>query len=131
MLAVVLVTGGLVVYLLANKEQITSYALGQVNNRLEAEIKVGSFDVTLFSQFPRVSLDMENVSIADPLHKGESLLKAEHVFIGFNLYDIIRHNYRIKLITIDNGEVNLLTDKKGRANYLILKKTEQPTSVCW
>lgn len=128
MLAVVLVTGGLVVYLLANKEQITSYALGQVNNRLEAEIKVGAFDVTLFSQFPRVSLDMENVSIADPLHKGESLLKAEHVFIGFNLYDIIRHNYRIKLITIDNGEVNLLTDKKGRANYLILKKTEQSTA---
>lgn len=125
LLALFITAGGLVIYLLANKDQIKAYALEQVNSQLNTELKVGSFDITLLSQFPKVSLDMKDVSIEDPLHPGKYLLEAEHVFAGFNLYDIIRKNYTIKLIAIDNAELHLLTDKKGRANYMILKETEK------
>jgi hypothetical protein len=125
LLAFFLMAGGLVAYLLANKDQIKAYALEQVNSQLNTELKVSSFDITLLSQFPKVSLDMVGVSIEDPLHPDQFLLKAGHVFAGFNLYDILRKNYTIKLIAIDDAELNLITDKKGRSNYMILKESEK------
>lgn len=125
-LAVVLVLliAGAFVYLLLNKDQIKEYALNEINEQLTVKLNVGEVDVTLFSQFPKVSLDMKNVSISDPIQPKQHLLRAGHVYIGFNLYDIIRKQYHIKLITIEQGAVNLYTNKKGVSNYFIFKEQQ-------
>lgn len=122
LLVIVLLAAGLIGYLLANKNQIKKYALEQLNTQLEAKITINDIDITLFKQFPKVSLDMHLVRIADPTQPKQYLLQAEHVYIGFNIYDILRKQYNIKLIAIDSAQLNLYTDLAGKSNYTILKQ---------
>lgn len=126
-LGIVLVLTGFLFYLLSNKAQIKEYALDEINKQLTVKLEINEVDITLFRQFPKVSLDLKDVSIADPLRKGRHLLRAGHIYAGFNLYDIIRRNYTIRLITIDEGTVSLYTGKKGQSNYFIFRKAENET----
>lgn len=122
LVVIVLLAAGLIGYLLANKNQIKKYALEQLNTQLDAKITINNIDITLFKQFPKVSLDMHLVRITDPTQPKQYLLQAEHVYIGFNIYDILRKQYNIKLIAIDSAQLNLYTDLAGKSNYNILKQ---------
>lgn len=122
LVVIVLLAAGLIGYLLANKNQIKKYALEQLNAQLDAKITINNIDITLFKQFPKVSLDMHLVRITDPTQPKQYLLQAEHVYIGFNIYDILRKQYNIKLIAIDSAQLNLYTDLAGKSNYNILKQ---------
>jgi len=120
-IAFILLFAGLVVYLLANKNQIKKYAIEQLNSQLSAQISINNIDVTLFKQFPKVSLDMHLVRITDPTQPKQHLLQAEHVYIGFNILDIIKKQYKIKIIAIDSAQINLYSDLVGKSNFNILK----------
>lgn len=128
LLTLFLLAGGLAAYLMANKQEIKKYAIEQINAHLNAKVSVHDIDLTLFKQFPRVSLDLHLVSISDAMHKGEDLLKAEHIYIGFNIYDIIRKEYNIKLIAVDSARINLFTNAAGQVNYMIWK-TDSPAAA--
>lgn len=128
LLTLILLAGGLAAYLLANKQQIKQYAIEQINAHLQAKVAVNNINLTLFKQFPKVSLDLHLVNITDSLHKNQPLLEAQHIYIGFNIYDIIRKQYNIKLIAIDSATINLYTDAKGRSNYMIWKTTNDTTT---
>lgn len=126
LVALLLLASGLIGYLLANKNQIKKYAIDQLNAQLDAKITINNIDITLFKHFPKVSLDMHLVRITDPTQPHKFLLQAEHVYIGFNFYDIIRKQYSIKLIAIDSAQLNLYTNLEGKSNFNIFK---QDTSI--
>ncbi len=128
LVAFLLLAIGLIGYLLANKNQIKKYALDQLNAQLDAKITINNIDITLFKQFPKVSLDMHLVRVTDPTQPEKYLLQAEHVYIGFNFYDIIRKQYNIKLIAIDSAQLNLYTNIDGKSNYNIFKQDTSTTA---
>ena len=122
LVALVLLASGLIGYLLANKNQIKKYAIDQLNAQLDAKITINNIDITLFKHFPKVSLDMHLVRVTDPTQPNKYLLQAEHVYIGFNFYDILRKQYSIKLIAIDSAQLNLYTNLEGKSNFNIFKQ---------
>ena len=107
---------------MANKNQIKKYAIDQLNAQLDAKITINNIDITLFKHFPKVSLDMHLVRVTDPTQPNKYLLQAEHVYIGFNFYDILRKQYSIKLIAIDSAQLNLYTNLEGKSNFNIFKQ---------
>lgn len=113
-------------YLYLSKDRIKNYALAELNKNLNTTLTIGQIDLSLFKQFPKVSLDLKQVHLANPQQPKSDLLFAQHVYIGFNIYDIIRKQFNIKLIAIDSGNLNLVTDQKGKHNFDILKT--QPNS---
>ena len=114
-----------VVYLLSNKEEIIKFAVNQLNQQVTVKVEIGNADLVLFKQFPKVSLDLANVQI-NPLVKNQpKLLEAKHVYVGFNLLDILRKSYHIKLINIDSASLNLIVDKTGRSNFEIIKTSSE------
>lgn len=124
-LASFVIVGAIIIYLFSNKQEIVKLAVNQLNQQITAKIELGDADLELFRQFPKVSLDLSNVTIKDPIKQQNNLLEAKHVYIGFNLFDIIRKNYRIKLINIDSASLNLIIDKSGKGNFDILKKDSE------
>lgn len=122
LVALVLLASGLIGYLLANKNQIKKYAIDQLNAQLDAKITINNIDITLFKHFPKVSLDMHLVRVTDPIQPHKFLLQAQHVYIGFNFYDILRKQYSIKLIAIDSAQLNLYTNLEGKSNFNIFKQ---------
>ncbi len=116
--------GSVFVYAYQNIDALKKYALKEVNQLLKAELTAQSIDVTVINTFPKVSLALNEVSINDPLHPGKYLLKAQHLFLGFDLYDVINSRYNIQLLDLDSGAVFLFTDKNGRTNFDLLKETD-------
>jgi hypothetical protein len=114
-------------YLYISKDRIKNYALAELNKNLSTTLTIEQIDLSLFKQFPKVSLDLNQVHLANPQQPKSDLLFAQHVYIGFNIYDIIRKQFNIKLIAIDSATINLVTDKKGKHNFDVLKT--QPNTV--
>ena len=101
---------------------IKNYFVTKLNEQIEAKISIHDIDLSLFSQFPKVSLDLNDVNITDPLNEMRMLLQAQHIYIGFSLYDILSRNYIIKQITIDSGTCNIYCNREGKYNFYIFKK---------
>lgn len=106
-----------------NQDKIKQYAVTQLNEQLSAPISVSSIDITFIDQFPKVSLLLNDVSIADPLRPKRNLLKTKRLFIAFNLNDILTQHYNIKLIEADSGYCHLFTNLQNKVNYHIFKET--------
>ena len=112
----------IIAYLYFNTAVIKNYFVEKMNSQLEAQISIDEINLEFFKEFPKVSLDLKHINISDPHFQKKSLLRAEHVYLGFNLYDVLTKNYEIKLITIDSGICNFVYDRNGQNNFSILKK---------
>lgn len=113
--------GSIFIYAYQNIDALKKYALQEVNQMLNAELTAQSIDVTVFNTFPKVSLALNEVRLEDPIHKGKYVLEAQHLFLGFDLYDVINSRYNIQLLDLDSGKIFLFTDKKGITNFDLLK----------
>jgi hypothetical protein len=112
-------------YLLNNKRILTNFVIEQINNNLNAELQVKNSDVTIFKNFPNVSLDLIGVSLQT---KTENILTANHLYFGFNIKDILNKNYHIQIITIDSATINLKIDENGKSNLDIVKSSKEQES---
>ncbi len=112
-------------YLFNNKRVLTNFVIEQINNNLNAELQVKNSDVTIFQNFPNVSLDLVGVSLQT---KTENILTANHLYFGFNIKDILNKNYHIQIITIDSATINLKIDENGKSNLDIVKGRNEQES---
>jgi hypothetical protein len=111
-----------------NQDSIKKYIVDQINKQLATEIKVKEVELSLFQKFPYVSLTFTDVTAKDAIksaNKGE-LLKAENIYLQFNIWDLYNKNYRIRKIEVKNGFVNLMVYSDGSDNYHFWKKDTVP-----
>lgn len=110
------------------RDQIKQYAIQQINTELTAPVAVQSIGISFWSQFPRVSLTFNEVRITDPLRPKQFLLEAKRIFVAFNIWDILKNNYQVKLIEADSGRCRLFEDANGKVNYMITKPSTDQSS---
>ncbi len=110
-------------------EELRSYVMHQINNRLDSSVKVGEASVKVFHKFPNTSIVLKDITIWSSHNfnardfagqQADTLLTAQTVSISFNLFSLMRKKYNIRQMEIGNGMLNLYTDKKGEGNYKII-----------
>ncbi len=115
----ILLGGSGVVIIYFYQDSIKKLIVDQINKQLTAEITVKKVDLSLFQKFPYVSLVFTDVTAKDAItsdNKG-NLLKAENIYLQFNIWDLFYKNYRIKKIEIQNAFINLIVYKDCTDNY--------------
>jgi hypothetical protein len=115
------------------RDKIKDYVLAEVNKELLTPVSISDkVDLTLFQQFPYVSLELNEVFVREvsAQTKKDTLLYFREVYLGFNVLDIINKNYNIKKISAEHGVVKITRDKEGKGNYEIFKprKDSVPSS---
>ena len=70
---------------------------------------------------------LNNVSIEDPLRKGEFLLQAKYVGLGMNVLSVIQGDYIIEELSFADGSL-LLYDNGSLANWELLETENQDES---
>lgn len=118
------IAASLFIYIYQHVDQLKKYAIQEVNVFLKSELEAKQLDVSFWRTFPKVSLALHEVSLSDPLNRKLNVLKAQHVYLGFDLYDVLKEQYRINYIELDSGNLLLYSDKKGRNNFDVLKETD-------
>lgn len=117
------------------EEEVKTYILSELNKNLATKVDIEDLSFSVFRKFPYASLELKNVR-ADEVNdkeKKEDLFKIKSIFLQFNIMDIIKKNYVLEKITVEDGYVDLKIDNQGNDNFHFWKsdttQTESPFNV--
>ncbi len=114
------------------EDDIEQYAIDEINKHINTKVKVEDIDLTILRNFPYASLDFQKVLINDAyesIKSEDTLFYAQHLYLNFNIWDIISENYTVKNIKTNNGVLKIKTSKLGDVNYLITKPDNDSTNT--
>lgn len=105
------------------KDELIGYFLQETNKHINTPIDVAKIDISVFSHFPNISINLQNVSINESNNNHQGILgRAKRISISFNTLDVLSRNYTINGIHLSDVELYLKIDKYGNPNYLFYKK---------
>ena len=101
------------------KDEIVQMIEDEVESTLDAELELGSIDLSFISTFPDFVLEMENTSL---IGVGEFedlvLFRSNRLEAVLDLNSVLfGDSYVIKEINLIEPEINVLVNEAGRANY--------------
>ena len=104
------------------KDRIINEFIREANKQLNTPVKIGKIDVSVFQQFPRLSIVLNDVYIEDS-HLGQyPLLTAKKISFQMNPIEVWQGEYLITGLRIEESETNLKLNAKGENNYDVVKK---------
>ncbi|HMF72037.1 MAG TPA: AsmA family protein, partial [Flavitalea sp.] len=104
------------------KDRIINQFIREANKQLNTPITIKRMDVSVFQQFPQLSIVFHDVYIEDS-HPGRyPLLTAKKISFQLNPIEVWRGTYTVKGMEIHDSETHLKIDKEGVNNYTIIKK---------
>jgi hypothetical protein len=115
------------------KDKIVETVSNTINNNLNASVKFKDADLSLFKNFPLVSLTVNDLAVAnkEPF-VGDTLFNAKELSFAMKVTELFKNNNEtiaIKRIASKDGNINIIFNKNGKANFDIAKKTENETST--
>ena len=103
---------------------------------LSAEIHVKKSDIkfSVLKKFPLASIELRNVCVKIPPHvnlnnvvaiKGDTLLCAHSLFLQLDLPSLLNKKYDLRKISVNNGYIQIISDKYGNSSLDILNSKIQ------
>ena len=127
---IVLLIGVLSITLLF-KDKIVALVTKTANNNLNATVSYKDSDLSIFSNFPSLSLSLNHVAVTNKApFLGDTLYNAEHLYLNMGLFELFKTNEPIKINSIksENGFVNIQINEDNIGNYDIAIKKETNTN---
>ena len=108
------------------KKQIKEKVVDLANEKVNAELAIGDFGITLFRNFPNLTFRLKDVSVTGiDKFKGDTLAGLKSFNIVFDISSILsKSGYRIRAIEIDRPVANAVILEDGTANYDIVPSGE-------
>ncbi len=116
-------------YVTSNKKKIIAQVTEQISIKLNGNVKIGNADISFFRSFPGISVLVNDVSVTDTLFEKHQhpFFTAKEVFVGINMYKIIKKESALTGLRIDNASIYLYTDTSGYTNTYMLKSKADAT----
>ncbi len=108
------------------EEEIGEKLVTEVNKKLNTELTVESFSLSLLSDFPNASGNLQGVVLKGT--RDNNLLEAKKMSFRFGLMSLFGSDIKVKSVVISDGALYLHRDEKGNVNYDILKKNEKAST---
>ena len=102
-------------------DQLKELALVKLNEQLETPIHINEISVSAFSQFPMISLKLDGFYLEDVKNQNDTLVFAEELSLNFNALDMLKRNYNVRKVILQNGFCKLKINEFGINNYNIFK----------
>lgn len=111
------------------QDKLKEKALNGLNEKLDSKVSVdGLIDITFLSTFPKVTLELNKVFIADKFNKKDTLANISKVNFTINPLSLTGETLSIQSIKIQDGKLRLKTFSDGVSNYDILKSNGDSSS---
>jgi len=108
------------------KEQIKEKVVSVANEKVNAELYIGDFGITLFRNFPNLTFRLKNVSITGvDKFRGDTLAGFKSFNLVFDLGSIFsKEGYRIRSIDLERPVARATILEDGSASYDIALPTD-------
>lgn len=120
------------VYINLNKKSILADITKLLNQNINGgSLSIQSMNPTFFSDLPRISLSLKNVSLKDSLWKvhHHTLLEAQELSISVNTFALFKGTIEIYKVGINKANIYLYTDSTGYTNTAVFKKQDVPKNI--
>jgi hypothetical protein len=115
----------LIVSVFLFKDRIINEFIREANKQLSTPVKIGKIDVSVFEQFPQLSIVLNDVYVEDS-HAGQyPLLTAKRISFQMNPVEVWSGSYSISGLKIEESETTLKLNAKGENNYTVLKSQKK------
>lgn len=115
------------ILLFVYEKEIKGAILAEINTHLKAKVYIDpkDIDITLIKTFPNAALEFKNVTVMGALDEipDDTLMRANSIYLLFNVKDIWNKKYIIKEVSIRQSFVKMLVTGAGEANYEIWEST--------
>jgi AsmA protein len=89
-----------------------------VNQSIVAELNFSKARLSFFNHFPSLTLTLYDFSLkGSPPFQHETLVKANEIALGINLYSLLHKSINIDEVFLTDGIINVEVNEKGQPNY--------------
>lgn len=126
LIIILLLVGALAAVPFIFKEQLLTFAKTQINTYLTAKVDFDEFDVSIFKDFPNISLSLGDVSVVNGVpFEGDTLAGIKDVTVSLDIMSVIKgEQYVIRNVALTEPRFQVKVLKDGTANYDIMKPTD-------
>lgn len=119
---------GISFYVSSHKEKLIADATSKISEKIGGKITIDDMGVSLFENFPYISISIKNIKVTDSLYKnhGHALIQAEKLFVRLNPLNLLMLDISINKLTIKNASLYVYTDTSGYSNKYLLKGNAKP-----
>ncbi|RAW03471.1 AsmA family protein [Pseudochryseolinea flava] len=103
------------------KDKILQQFVTEVNKHLNTKVDVKKMDVSLFEDFPNLSIVLTDVYVEDSHPGSYPLLTAQSISFQLNPFEVWKGDYIIRGLQLKESETTLKINDKGQVNYDIVK----------
>ena len=116
-IAPMLLLGGIILYIQSNQSDIIKGEVVKLNKEHKGLIQVGESDLSLFANFPYVSIKVDDVQIFETKEdKAPIIMNVRDIYVGFNLWDMVQGNYDIQSVIVEEGVFNIVIHENNTTN---------------
>jgi hypothetical protein len=111
------------------KDAILAKVKRTLNEQVEATINFSDLEISVFRHFPKAELALKDLTVTGKgPFAGDTLLAVKTIATNVSLTDLIRKDFIIKELTIDQPSLKLLALKTGEVNWDIAKPSTGPAA---
>ncbi|MCB9230798.1 MAG: hypothetical protein H6581_04010 [Bacteroidia bacterium] len=105
------------------KKEIKQAVQTEINKNINAEVYFGDFSVTLFRNFPNITVGLDNFGVVGiDQFKGDTLADIQSFRLVLDIMSVIKgEEYKLRKILLDHPNIKVKVLKNGKANYDIAK----------
>ena len=96
-----------------------------ISENINTECSINNIRLNIIKSFPHISVELQQLKLDEASgFDNDTLLYAKKVLIEFNILQILKKDFNINRIIIENGKLNIKYFNNS-GNYNILKKSEK------
>ena len=120
---VVVILGVLAALPFLYKDKLLAKVKTTLNNQVNAKIDFSGFSLSLFSHFPKVEMEIRNLSLVGINEfASDTIFSAGSISTNISLMEMISgKGLELNSLTIENPRISLISDKSGKVNWDIAK----------
>ncbi len=108
------------------KKQITEIVTTEINKSVNATVTFQEANISFLKKFPNATISISDLLIvSNGSFANDTLLNIKSIDLKTGIFDVFQKHPSIKSIAIENGFVNLFSNRKGQTNYAIVKNKEK------
>lgn len=107
------------VVLTTQQQRLVNLAVGQLNQQFKGELLIEGSSISLFKNFPYVSIALHNGRFfADKTKNGKPIGQFDQLYAGFSLPELLAKNYDIRKLFIKGGYLDIVQEENGTINLV-------------
>ena len=116
--------------LYSQQQRLVNLAVEELNKRLPGELTVGGSELSLFQNFPYISIGLNKVQFYPNKQPGTlPIYEADRLYVGFSLPDVLQQRYRVRAIALKNGHLDLVQEDDGQLNIVEASRMAPDTTT--